>query len=142
MNTLQKAPTWFKVTIAVLLLWNLMGVLNFGMQWTMMEEDILMLPENQQIFYLEVTLLSKIYFAMGVFGGTFGCIALLAKKSIASKLFWISFIGIILQANHNLGLANGGEMQTTINGMSSLLIILTLVLLYLTKKGLKNNWLN
>tara|TARA_B100000780_G_C20969891_1_gene387242 strand:+ start:502 stop:741 length:240 start_codon:yes stop_codon:yes gene_type:complete len=79
---------------------------------------------------------------MGVFGGTFGCIALLAKKSITSKLFWISFIGIILQANHNLGLANGGEMQTTINGMSSLLIILTLVLLYLTKKGLKNNWLN
>ena len=79
---------------------------------------------------------------MGVFGGTFGCIALLAKKSITSKLFWISFIGIILQANHNLGLANGGEKQTTINGMSSLLIILTLVLLYLTKKGLKNNWLN
>ena len=81
MNTLQKAPTWFKVTIAVLLLWNLMGVLNFVMQWTMTEEDILLLPENQQLFYLEVTLLSKIYFAMGVFGGTFGCIAFWQKRA-------------------------------------------------------------
>lgn len=47
MNTLQKGPTWFKLTIAVLLLWNLMGVLNFVMQWTMTKEDILMLTENE-----------------------------------------------------------------------------------------------
>lgn len=142
MNSLQKTPNWFTATIIVLLIWNLMGVLNFGMQWTMTEADILLLPENQQIFYTKFSLLSKTAFALGVFGGTLGCIALLLKKSIASKLFWISFIGIILQANHNLELANGGEMQSTIIGMSSLLIALTILPIYLTKKGLKNNWLS
>ena len=142
MNSLQKTPNWFTATIIVLLIWNLMGVLNFGMQWTMTEADILLVPENQQIFYTKFSLLSKTAFALGVFGGTLGCIALLLKKSIASKLFWISFIGIILQANHNLELANGGEMQSTIIGMSSLLIALTILPIYLTKKGLKNNWLS
>ncbi len=142
MNTLQKTPNWFKGTIIVLLIWNLMGILNFIIQFTMTEADVLLLPENQQIFYTKFSLLSKTAFAMGVFGGTLGCIALLLKKSIASKLFWISFIGIILQANHNLELANGGEMQSTIIGMSSLLIALTILPIYLTKKGLKNNWLS
>jgi len=118
-----------------------MGVLNFVMQWTMTEADILALPENQQIFYIEFTFLSKIAFGMGVFGGLLGCVALLAKKRIAMKLFWISFIGIVLQMNHNLGLANGGEMQSTIFGMSSLLIALTLLSIYLTKKAISKSWI-
>ena len=142
MTTPHKTPTWFTATIVVLLIWNLLGVLNFVMQYTMTDTDILLLPENQQIFHTKISLLSKVAFGMGVFGGTFGCILLLAKKSIASKFFWISFVGIILQANYNLELANGGEMQSVIISMSSLLIVLTLLLLYLTKKGLKNNWLN
>lgn len=142
MSVLNKIPTWFKVTVIVLLIWNLMGVLNFVMQWTMTEADILALPENQQIFYTEFSLLSKIAFAMGVFGGSLGCIALLAKKKIAMKLFWISFIGIVLQMNHNLGLANGGEMQSTIIGMSSLLIVLTLLSIYLTKKAISKAWID
>ena len=139
--TTQQTPTWFKVTVIVLLIWNLMGVLNFVMQWTMTEADILALPENQQIFYAEFTILSKIAFAMGVFGGFLGCVALLAKKKIAMSLFWISFIGIVLQMNHNLGLADGGEMQNYVLGMSSLLIVLTLLSIYLTKKAISNNWI-
>ena len=141
MTVLNKIPTWFKATVIVLLIWNLMCVLNFVMQWTMTEADILALPENQQIFYVVFTLLSKIAFGMGVFGGLLGCFALLAKKRIAMKLFWISFIGIVLQMNHNLGLANGGEMQSTIIGMSSLLIVLTVFSIYLTKKADSNNWI-
>jgi len=139
--TTQQTPTWFKVTVIVLLIWNLMGVLNFVMQWTMTEADILALPENQQIFYAEFTILSKIAFAMGVFGGFLGCVALLAKKKIAMSLFWISFIGIVLQMNHNLGLADGGEMQNYVLGISSLLIVLTLLSIYLTKKAISNNWI-
>lgn len=138
---LNKIPTWFKATVIVLLIWNLMGVLNFVVQLNMTEADILALPENQQIFYAEFTILSKIAFAMGVFGGTLGCIALLAKKKVAMKLFWISFIGIIIQMNHNLGLANGGEMQNYILGMSGLLIVLTLLSIYLTKKAINKAWI-
>lgn len=141
MSVLNKIPTWFKVTVIVLLIWNLMGVLNFVMQLGMSEADILALPENQQIFYSEFTWLSKLAFAMGVFGGTLGCVALLAKKKNAMKLFWISFVGIIIQMNHNLGLANGGEMQNYILGMSSVLIALTLLSIYLTKKAIKQNWI-
>jgi hypothetical protein len=36
-----------------------MGVLNFAMQWTMTEADIIALPENQQIFYAEFTIYPK-----------------------------------------------------------------------------------
>ena len=138
---LNKISTWFKATVIVLLIWNLMGVLNFVMQLNMTEEAILVLPENQQIFHREFTWLSKLAFAMGVFGGTLGCIALLAKKKVAIKLFWISFIGIIIQMNHNLGLANGGEMQNYIFGMSGLLIAITLFSIYLTKKAINKTWI-
>jgi len=138
--TTQQTPTWFKVTVIVLLIWNLMGVLNFVMQWTMTETAILAVPEDHQIFYSKITWLSQLAFAMGVFGASAGCIALLAKKKIALKLFWISFIGIIIQTNHNLA-TDTGEMRSTIIGMSSLLISLTLLSLYLTKKAISKEWI-
>ena len=62
-------------------------------------------------------------------------------QNLYMSLFWISFIGIVLQMNHNLGLADGGEMQSTVLGMSSLLIVLTLLSIYLTKKAVSNNWI-
>ena len=59
-SQLNKIPSWFKVIVIVLLIWNLMGVLNFAMQCTMTEADILTLPENQQIFYSEFTYSPKL----------------------------------------------------------------------------------
>jgi len=43
--------------------------------------------------------------------------------------------------NHNLGLADSGEMQSTVLGMSSLLIVLTLLSIYLTKKAISKGWI-
>ena len=43
--------------------------------------------------------------------------------------------------NHNLGLANGGEMQNYIFGMSGLLIAITLFSIYLTKKAINKTWI-
>ena len=62
-------------------------------------------------------------------------------QNLYMSLFWISFIGIVLQMNHNLGLADSGEMQSTVLGMSSLLIVLTLLSIYLTKKAISKGWI-
>ena len=51
------------------------------MQLNMTKEAILVLPENQQIFHREFTWLSKLAFAMGVFGGTLGCVTFGEKES-------------------------------------------------------------
>ena len=43
--------------------------------------------------------------------------------------------------NHNLGLANGGEIQNYIFGMSSLLLAITILSIYLTKKAINKTWI-
>lgn len=139
-TTINKAPKWFLITVILLLIWNLFGIMNFIMQLNMTEEMIASLPLEQQKFYTEFTLLSKSAFAAGVFGGALGCIALLFKRSIAKTLFWISFIGIIIQTNHNLSI-DTGEIQSTIIGMAMVLIILTFFSLYITKKAINRNWI-
>lgn len=137
---INKAPKWFLITSILLLLWNLMGVLNFIAQLNMTDAMIAALPAAQQKFYTEFSLLSKAAFAAGVFGGTLGCIALLFKRRIAILFFWISFVGIIIQTNHNLGI-DTGEMQSTIIGMAIALILITFFSIYIAKKAIKNNWI-
>tara|TARA_B110000977_G_scaffold94896_1_gene125375 strand:- start:122 stop:550 length:429 start_codon:yes stop_codon:yes gene_type:complete len=140
MDTL-KSPFWFRaLIIIILLLWNLMGILNFFFQLNITKADVLLLPESQKIFHTETTCISIISFAMGVFGGFIGCFALLTKRKTALKFFWISFIGILLHMNHNLTLSKGGEMESQILLMSSILIALTLASIFLTKKAIAKNW--
>ena len=50
-TTRSKAPKWFMVVAAVLLVWNLMGVMAYIMQVTMSPEVFAALPEAERQLY-------------------------------------------------------------------------------------------
>jgi hypothetical protein len=135
-----KVPKWFFITIVLLLVWNLMGIINFFSQINMTEENIALLPVEQQKFYTEFTLIPSIAFALGVFGGALGCLGLLLKKPLSIYFFWISLVGILVQTSHNLSI-DTGEMRTYIISMALLLVVVTFISIFLAKKGIKNNWI-
>ena len=64
-------------------------------------ETLKAIPENQQHLYKNIPLWVNIVFACEVFGGTFGCIALLLRKKWALLLFVISILGVLAQ-NSNI----------------------------------------
>jgi hypothetical protein len=90
-------PVWFWVTSIIALLWYLMDVSAFFMRVLMTEEAINAMAEVQQPLYRNMPLWVNVVFAGEVFGGAFGSIGLLLKKTWALPLFVLSIVGVLCQ---------------------------------------------
>jgi hypothetical protein len=97
-----KVPTWFWVVAVIALLWNLLGCMAYVMEVTKTEEAIAALPAAEQALYAEIPAWATAAFALAVFGGALGCVALLLRKSWAVPLFVVSLIALCIQMYHSL----------------------------------------
>ena len=82
-------------------------------------------------------------FAIAVFGGLLGCIALLLRKSWAKSLLLLSLIGIIVQLIYNLFISKAMEVYgpgAVIMPISVLVVGIFLV--WFAKKGIAKGWLS
>lgn len=68
-------PRWFVILAMTIAIWNLMGMIAFMMQITMTVEQVLALPEKEQILYQDIPLWVNIAFGCAVTGGLLGCVA-------------------------------------------------------------------
>lgn len=100
-------PTWFKWAAGAGLVWNAIGVLMFFVQMTM---DLSELPEPQQVFYETIPIWATLSFAIAVFSGVLGCLALLLHKSWAVLMLQVCLVGIIVQSTHSIVLSNSIEV--------------------------------
>ena len=92
----------FLVIGAFMLIWNVMGCINFFLQ---MNPDIVSsYREAEQTIIQGRPIWATVAFAIAVFCGTFGCLLLLLKKSIAFYLFITSLIGVVVTMVHTLSI--------------------------------------
>jgi len=135
-------PSWLKSTAWAALIWNLLGVIAFIMQMLMTPEMINKLPVEQQAAYSNIPLWSTVAFAIAVFGGTFGAILLLVKRSLARSVFALSLAAIAVQQFYNFIIINSIELL----GASAVLmpifvIVIAILLLLVSHKGVQHGWL-
>jgi len=93
----SKPAMWFWVAAVILLLWNLMGLMAFGYDGMMSAEALAALPDDQQALYAARPAWVVFGFAVAVFAGTAGAIALLMRRGIAGPLFIASLVGVLVQ---------------------------------------------
>ncbi|GJL93863.1 MAG: hypothetical protein DHS20C05_02680 [Hyphococcus sp.] len=122
-TSLSKPNTAFWIITVVAIFWNLVGVASFFAQIMMTPETLAALPEAERTLYENMPVWVLVAFAVAVFGGLGGSIALALKKAIATALFSASLVGVIVQLIYNFVIANTMEVY----GASS--IILPLVVL-------------
>ncbi|ATC80798.1 MULTISPECIES: hypothetical protein [Pseudoalteromonas] len=141
--TTSATPNWFKPALWAALIWNLLGVFAFIMHLMMTPEMISKLPLDQQAAYSNVPLWSTIAFAVAVFGGTLGCILLLAKNAFATPTFALSLVAIFIQQFYNFIVINSIKMLgVSAVFMPILVIVIAFLLLYLSIKSKQQGWLN
>ncbi|MCP4058764.1 MAG: hypothetical protein GY738_15910 [Pseudoalteromonas sp.] len=141
--TISATPNWFKPALWAALIWNLLGVFAFIMHLMMTPEMISKLPLDQQAAYSNVPLWSTIAFAVAVFGGTLGCILLLAKNAFATPTFALSLVAIFIQQFYNFIVINSIKMLgVSAVFMPILVIVIAFLLLYLSIKSKQQGWLN
>jgi hypothetical protein len=141
--TSNHVARWFLPVCLVLLVWNLLGVMAFIQQLSMTPEQINALPALEQALYQNIPLWVTIAFASAVLGGTFGCMALALKKSLATPLLWISLFGVIAQLYHSFFISDAMKVYG-ITGliMPIVVLLIAICLVVLSWFATQRNWLS
>lgn len=106
MSDSSSPPRSFWIISVLALVWNLIGILTYLMSVTMSEEALAALPEAERALYSDIPAWVTAAYAIAVFGGTLGCVALLLRKAWAVPVLVGSLIAILVQMFHALALSD------------------------------------
>lgn len=84
-----------------MLIWNVMGCINFIVQ--MNPDMVASYRDTEQAIIQGRPAWATAAFAIAVFGGALGCLLLVLKKSVAFYLFVASLLGVVVTMIHTLG---------------------------------------
>ena len=143
MSDSNKPPVWFWVVSVLALLWNLSGVYNYlSLKFNQVEMLEAMTQAERELFE-GVPAWATAAFAIAVFSGAIASIGLLLRKKWAKSLFILSLVAAVLQFINWLFLQNAGEVygsQAYI--MPVVVVVIGLLLILFSKKGVQKGWLS
>jgi hypothetical protein len=94
---MTKPPTWFYVAALILILWECIGCLAYLSQMMISAEDMARLPAAQREIWTMMPAWVTSSYAIAVWVGLAGGIALLLRYRISRTLFIVSLIAVIVQ---------------------------------------------
>lgn len=134
----------FWLISAIMLIWNVMGSMNFLWQMLADADALAALSETHRSIIEGRPVWATAGFAIGVIVGAFGCLLLLLRKLAAFYLFVISLLGIILTMIHTVYVANMLIEFSFIEIV--IMIVMPLVvasfLIWYSKWALKKSWIS
>jgi hypothetical protein len=129
----------FWVIGAVVLIWNVMGVINYFVQ---MNPDVLAAYRESERAIIEGRAAwATGAFAIAVFGGALGCLLLLLRKSAAYYLFIASLLGVIVTMTHTLGVGidfGPGEFL----GIVLMPLVVAAFMIWYSKQAESKGWIS
>jgi len=141
-NSNTITPRWFVILAVIIGIWNLMGVMAFMMQITMTVEQVLALPEKEQMLYQDIPIWVNIAFGLAVTGGSLGCVALVLKKAIALPILIISLLGVLVQMYHSFIIAGAYDVYGPGGTIMPIMVfIIALYSVWLTNNAKAKGWI-
>ena len=135
-------PKCFNAVVFIALLWNLMGLYFFLNDLNMSPEDFAQKPAAEKELLNNIPLWSTLAYALGVFGGTIGCIGLLKKKAWSMMALLISLVALIAQMGYWLFFTTAVEVYGPSSyGLPLMVILIAYLLLRLSNNGIKKGYL-
>lgn len=135
-------PGWFNIAMTVALVWNFFGVLAFIGQMMITPESVSQMSQAEQDLYANTPIWAITAFAVAVFCGLFGCVALMMRKVISIHLLKVSLAGVLIQMFHLFALSNTFEVFGP-GGiiMPIMVIVIAIILLWFAKYSTKQGWI-
>ncbi len=139
----KKPPLWFWIVSVLALLWNLMGVLAYLGQAYMTDEMKSEYSQEQLSLMESTPAWITAVFAIAVWGGLLGCIALILRKKWAKPVLLLSFIAIVIQMGYSFFMTNASEVYGAVQGIITpiLVILIGAVLVQFANIGIERTWL-
>ena len=134
-------PSWFKTVAILAIVWNCLGLLSFVMHTMMTPEMLASLPEAEQNLMLNYPVWASAAFGAAVIFGLLGSILLIMKKTFSFECYLISLVALVIQDYHWFVMENViPVLGISSLVMPSLIMIVAIGLLVLSKKGKQNGW--
>lgn len=136
-----KPKVSFWIISVIALLWNLMGV-NQYLIMAFKTESFKEMYTPEKLAIVEATpVWATAAFAIAVFAAAFGCIALLLRKKIATPLFLISFLAIIVQNIDSIIRIDFSIFNSFEKIMHAMILIVGLFLIWYSKFAYRKGWI-
>ncbi|WP_149275868.1 hypothetical protein [Pareuzebyella sediminis] len=141
-NLKTKPPYWFWAVSVIALLWNLMGVAAYLGDAFMTAEDLAQLSPDMQSLYESRPAWVTGAYAIAVWSGTLGCIALLLRKKWAITLLILSLIGVLAQNVYQFFMSDTFEvLGTEAVYLPIVIILVTIMLVMFARTSANKNWI-
>ena len=137
MTNSKKPPIWFWIIAVLAIVWNGMGVNAYLQQAYDTESYRAMYSKEQLEIAANMPAWVTAAFAIAVFGGLLASILLLLKKKLASTVFLISLLAVLVQMGYTIIKGYTSDMLMTI-----LIIVAAILLYWFAKHSVKKNWIN
>lgn len=140
-ETSKKVPMWFTVVPAVLLVWNLVGVVVYISQVMMTPEALAALTDERRQLIENTPAWATAAFAVAVNFGALGCVLLLLRRSLAGLFLQLSLAGVLVQMFHSFFMSNSFEVLGP-DGlvMPVMVIIVAIYLVVLAARAKAHRW--
>lgn len=129
----------FWVIGAIALIWNVMGSISFFVQ--MNPEMLAQYRESERAIVEGRPVWATVGFAIAVFGGAFGSLLLLLRKSFAFYLFIASLLGVIVTMAHALGVGIDFGLGEIL-GIILMPLIVAAFLIWYSKYTVRTGWVS
>ena len=133
----------FWIVSVLALVWNLIGVASYLMTTTMGPDTLNAMSEAERSLYTDVPPWATAAYAIAVFGGLLGCVALLLRKAWAVPVFVISLVAILVQMGHAFFMSAMLEVRGTAAAiLPTLIIVVAVYLVWFSRSARSRGWLN
>lgn len=139
----HRPPTWFWLVASLALVWMLFGVYALYADYTMDDAGrAQMSAEQLQLMDARPAWIFAVY-AVAIFSGLFGAIALLLRKAWAVPLFMLSLLAVIVQFTYILFAMGAIRILGAAQAVPFPLVIFTIgaALLWLSLHARRRGWL-
>lgn len=135
MNSSTKPNTLFWIVSVIALIWNVMGVMAYLGQVYMDETTLQNMPVEDQAYYANVPAWVTAAFAIAVFSGALGSIALILRKKVANPIFVISLLAVLAQSAYTFFIQKEIDLAGTRMIWPILVITISFFLVYFSRDG-------
>ena len=140
-ETSTKLPRPFWIVTIVAIVWNALGVMAYFMEVTMSPETMAALPVAQQALYAAQPAWVTGAFAIAVFGGLAGSIALAMRRSVAILIFVVSLAAVTAQMFYLFALSDTLSVMGPASAiMPALIIVIAAALVWFSVHASGRSW--
>ena len=143
MTSTSKPTVSYWIIAVIALIWNIMGVMSYLGQVYMTDDMMASMTPEQQELLANTPAWSTGLFAVAVFAGLLGSFLLLMRKKLATPVFLISLIAVLINRGYSFFATNQSEVFGTMHGIvTPITIIIIAVFLYMySKKSGEKSWM-